>query len=130
MILPFVREILADAEKSSAFQRAATLLKARAGRTRVSGLTATAKALHFALLRRATGKPLLLVVANNRAAEELLGVLQSVADLTGAARPESVVMLPAFDVLPFENLSPHPEIQEERATTLWKIASGEVEIVI
>src|SRR5207237_10014874 len=52
------------------------------------------------------------------------------ADLTVAARPESVVMLPAFDVLPFENLSPHPEIQEERATALWKIASGEVEIVI
>ncbi|MCU1305862.1 MAG: transcription-repair coupling factor (mfd) [Acidobacteriaceae bacterium] len=130
MILPFVREILADAEKSSAFQRAATLLKARAGRTRVSGLTPTAKALHLALLHRAVGKPLLVVVPNNRAAEDLLPVLQSVAELSGAARPDAIVMLPAFDVLPFENLSPHPEIQEERATALWKIASGEVEIVI
>src|SRR4051812_31703916 len=130
MILPFVREILADAEKSTAFQRAAALLKARAGRIRVSGLTSTGKALHLALLRRAVSKPLLVIVANNRAGEELLPVLRSFCDLTGAARPDAVVMLPAYDVLPFENLSPHPEIQEERATTLWKIASGEVEIVI
>src|SRR5437879_562910 len=130
MILPFVREILADAEKSSAFQRAATLLKARAGRTRVSGLTPTAKALHLALLHRAVGKPLLVVVPNNRAAEDLVPVLQSVAELTGAARPDGVVMLPAYDVLPFENMSPHPEIQEERATALWKIVTGGVSIVV
>ncbi|MCU1283708.1 MAG: transcription-repair coupling factor (mfd) [Acidobacteriales bacterium] len=130
MILPFVREILADAEKSTAFQRAAALLKARAGRIRVSGLTSTGKALHLALLRRAISKPLLVIVANNRGGEELLPVLQSFCDLTGAAHPDAVAMLPAYDVLPYENLSPHPEIQEERATTLWKIASNEVEIVI
>ena len=33
-------------------------------------------------------------------------------------------------MLPFENQSPHPEIQESRATALWKIATGEAEIVI
>ncbi len=38
--------------------------------------------------------------------------------------------LPARDVLPFQNLSPHPEIQEERATALWKIATGRASIVI
>src|SRR5436190_12558566 len=102
MILPFVREILADAEKSSAFQRAATLLKARAGRIRVSGLTSTAKCVHLPLLHRATGKPLLVLVANNPAGEELLPVLQSFAELTGAATPDAIVMLPAYDVLPFE----------------------------
>src|SRR4051812_34808693 len=130
MILPFVREILADAEKSTAFQRAATLLKSRAGRTSVSGLTATAKGLYLPLLHRATGKPLIVVVANNRAAEDLLPLVQAFADLTGAAKPSSVVLLPAHDVLPFENQTPHPEIQESRATALWKIVTGEAEIVI
>ncbi|MGH9567491.1 MAG: transcription-repair coupling factor, partial [Candidatus Angelobacter sp.] len=38
--------------------------------------------------------------------------------------------LPGYDVLPFENMSPHPEIQEERATALWKIVSGAASIVI
>jgi transcription-repair coupling factor (superfamily II helicase) len=47
-----------------------------------------------------------------------------------SAEPESIVTLPTRDVLPFQNLSPHPEIQEERAAALWKIASGAVSIVI
>ena len=35
-----------------------------------------------------------------------------------------------YDVLPFENMSPHPDIQEERATALWKIATNAASIVI
>ena len=31
---------------------------------------------------------------------------------------------------PFENLSPHPEIQEARATALWKIATGAADIIV
>src|SRR5438132_6330081 len=60
----------------------------------------------------------------------MLPVLQSFCELTGAADPNSVVGLPARDVLPFQNLSPHPEIQEERATALWKIATGAASLVV
>jgi transcription-repair coupling factor (superfamily II helicase) len=130
MILPFVRELLADAEAASSFQRAASHLKAGAGRLRVSGLTPTARALHYALLHRASARPLLLVVSDNRMAEELLPLLQSLCEMTGAAEPESVAFLPARDVLPFENLSPHPEIQAIRARALWRIASGTASLVI
>ena len=55
--------------------------------------------------------------------------MRSLAELTGAVSPESVVGLPTCDVLPFENLSPHPEIQEARATALWKIATGAASVV-
>ncbi len=130
MILPFVRELLADAEATSGFQRAATHLKGGAGRIRVSGLTPTARALHYALLHRASARPLLLVVSDNRTAEELLPLLQSLCEMTGAATPDSVAYLPARDVLPFENLSPHPEIQEMRARALWRIASGTASLVV
>jgi len=130
MILPFVRELLADAEATSSFQRAATHLKGGAGRIRVSGLTPTARALHYALLHRASARPLLLVVSDNRMAEELLPLLQSLCEMTGAAAPDSVAYLPARDVLPFENLSPHPEIQEVRARALWRIASGTASLVV
>src|SRR5207248_1026061 len=50
--------------------------------------------------------------------------------LTGAADPETIVALPTRDVLPFQNLSPHPELQEERAVALWKIATGAVSIIV
>ena len=130
MVLPFVRELLADLEKSPAFQRTASHLKSRAGRRRVSGLTNSAKALHLPLLAAAAGAPLIVIVESNRAADEMLPILQSMADLTGAVNPKQILKLPAHDVLPFENLSPHPEIQEERATVLWKIATGAASIVI
>ena len=75
-------------------------------------------------------RPLILVVNDNRAMEELVPVLHGFCELTAACDPDSVVSLPSRDVLPFQNLSPHPEIQEERATALWKIATGEASIVV
>ena len=130
MILPFVREIFADVEKSPAFLRAVAQVKGGAGRTRVSGLTPTGKALFYSLLQRATSRPLVVVVSDNRAMDDLLAVVRSLAELTGAVSPESVLGLPAYDVLPFENQSPHPEIQEARATALWKIATAAANVVI
>jgi len=59
-----------------------------------------------------------------------LPVLQGFAELTGALDPDAIVTLPTRDVLPYQNLSPHPEIQEERATALWKIATGAASIVV
>ena len=50
-------------------------------------------------------------------------------DLTAALQAETVLRLPAHDVLPFENLSPHPEIQEQRAATLWKIATNQARLI-
>src|SRR5213082_485160 len=118
MILPFVREFFADVERSPAFARAVAHLKTSpageggretaAGRISVSGLTLTAKALHIALLP----------------------VVQAFSELTGAASPDAVLHLPALDVLPYENLSPHPDVQERRAITLARIAAGDAAIVI
>src|SRR5882762_11361694 len=130
MLLPFVRELFAEVEQLPAFTRAASHLRESAGRMSVTGLSTAAKALIIILLRRTVERPFVLLVADNRAAEELLPVLRAFCELTGAADPDSVVSLPARDVLPFQNLSPHPEIQEERATALWKIATGRAAIVV
>src|SRR5712664_4068696 len=130
MLLPFVRELFADVELLPAFTRAASHLRERAERIRVTGLSPAAKTLITVLLRRAVERPFVLVVADNRTAEELEPVLRAFCELTQAADPDSVVSLPARDVLPFQNLSPHPEIQEERATALWKIATGRASIVV
>ena len=121
MILPFVRELLADMEHSVAFERVRRHLSAGSGRRCVSGLTFTARALYLPLFARAAQAPALVLVADNKAAETLHAAVLAACELTGALKPESVLRLPAHDVLPFENLSPHPEIQETRAATLWKI---------
>ena len=133
MILPFVRELLADLENSVPFDRVRRHLSAGSGRRRVSGLTFTARALYLPLFVRAANAPSLILVADNKAAEALHAAILSACELTGALAPESVLRFPAHDVLPFENLSPHPEIQETRAATLWKIcqtAAGTAPLVI
>ncbi len=130
MILPFVRELLADLERSSSFEQARRHLALARGRRRVSGLTSTARALYLPLFARAANVPVVIVVADNKAADTLQISLRAGCELTGAIAPERVLKLPAHDVLPFENLSPHPEVQEQRAATLWKMATGAASIVI
>src|SRR5712692_6485954 len=130
MVLPFVRDLFSDVEKLSAFSRVASHLKEGTIRIGVSGLTPTAKALLLVLLQKTAGRPFIVVVADNRAMEEFVPMLQAFCELSGGADPDSVVALPSPDVLPFQNLSPHPEIQEERAVALWKIAAGAVSIVV
>src|ERR1700759_5727811 len=129
MLLPFVRELFTDVEHLPAFTRVASHLKEGTGRMRVTGLTPTAKALLLVLWQRAARRPTILVVNANRTVEDFIPVLRGFCELTGASDPDSVISLPGRDVLPFQNLSPHPELQEERATALWKIATGGAAIV-
>ncbi len=130
MILPFVRELLADLEHSSSFEQARRHLALARGRRRVSGLTSTARALYLPLFARAAQVPTVVLVADNKAADAMHLALLAGCELTGAIPADRVLRLPAHDVLPFENLSPHPDIQEQRAKTLWKIATGEASIVV
>ncbi|MGA7342546.1 MAG: transcription-repair coupling factor [Terracidiphilus sp.] len=130
MILPFVREIFAELEHSPGFERVRRHLGLGTGRRRVSGLTATARALYVPLLARAAKQTVIVVVADNKTAEALEPTLKAGCELTGAIDPARVVRLPAHDVLPFENLSPHPDVQEQRATALWKLSTGAVDILI
>jgi transcription-repair coupling factor (superfamily II helicase) len=96
----------------------------------VSGLTATARSLYVPLLAHAARQPVILIVADNKAAEALEPTLRAGCELTGAIDPNRVVRFPAHDVLPFENLSPHPDVQEQRAAALWKLSTGAVSILI
>jgi len=130
MLLPFVRDLFTDVEHLPTFTRVTSHLKEGTGRIRVSGLIPTAKALLLVLFQRAAQRPLIFVVNDNRAVEDLIPVLRGFAELTAACHPDSIISLPARDVLPFQNLSPHPELQEERATALWKIATGAANIVV
>jgi transcription-repair coupling factor (superfamily II helicase) len=130
MILPFVREVFAELEHSSAFERVQRHLSLGTGRRRVSGLTSTARSLYLPLLVRAAHQPVIVVVADNKAAEALEPALRAGCELTGAIDPGRVVRFPAHDVLPFENLSPHPDVQEQRAAALWKLATGAASVLI
>src|SRR2546423_1272030 len=118
MVLSFVRDFFADVEKLPAFSRVTSHLRGNTGRIRVSGLTPPAKALLLAQLQKTSGRPLIAVVRNNEEADDLLPVLRAFCELVAGPSADAVVSLPTRDVLPFQSLSPHPELQEQRAIAL------------
>ncbi len=130
MILPFVREIFAELEATDGFEQVRRHLERGMGRRRVSGLTATARALVVPLFARAAKMPVIVVVPDNKAAEALETALRAGCELTGTVDAKNLARLPAHDVLPFENMSPHPDIQEQRAAVLWKFVTGSVTLLI
>ncbi len=100
----------------------------RFGILRLSGLTLTAKAVYAALLYKETRRPMVIVTDGNKQAEALFPTLRTFCDLFDCGT--TPLLLPAIDVLPGQNLSPHAEILSSRAATLDKLAHGKGGILV
>ena len=129
MIHPSVRDLFLDLGKHPSFQEALRRL-ASGGTASLSGLTTTAKALYAVLLSQSSQRPLIIVVDGNKQAEVLYETLHTFFSLLAAEDRNGPQLLPALDVLPLQNLSPHAEIAEERAIGLWRLATQKVPITI
>jgi transcription-repair coupling factor (superfamily II helicase) len=129
LIHPAVRDLFQDLGKHAGFQEAVRRIQ-KGGRTSLSGLTTTAKAVYSALLWQLTGRPLVIVVDGNKQAEALSEALQTFFSMLAGEERNSPLLLPALDVMPLQNQSPHAEICEERAIGLWRLATQRVPITI
>ncbi|MBZ5723856.1 MAG: transcription-repair coupling factor [Acidobacteriia bacterium] len=103
---------------------------AAGGNASLSGLTTTAKALYAVLLAQSSPRSLIIVVDGNKQAEALFEGVNTFFSLLLAEDRSAPQLLPALDVLPLQNLSPHAEICEQRAVGLWRLATGRVPITI
>ena len=130
MILPFVREIFAELEHTPGFERVRRHLSLAAGRSRVSGLTATARALYLPLLARAAKQPSSSWSPTTRPPSRWNPSSRPAASSPAPSIPTASSACPPTMCCPFENLSPHPDVQEQRAAALWKLATGAVSILI
>jgi transcription-repair coupling factor (superfamily II helicase) len=129
---PATRELLQSAARQQNFQVLLQhLTRGERGPFAVSGLVTTAKALYLVLLYQATEKPLLVLVDGNKQAETLLESVEVFFDMLFEGRDLPVPQLvPALDVLPHQRLSPHSEIAEKRAVSLWRLSAQKVPITI
>ncbi|MBZ5695073.1 MAG: transcription-repair coupling factor [Acidobacteriia bacterium] len=130
MILPLVSELLARIARRPAVEEACELLRHKTGEARLAGATDPAKALLAPLILAELGRPAILVVESNQRAEALLEPLRWFYRAVTGKPGRRVAHLPAHDVLPYENRSPHAEISEARAVSLWRFAAGEVDLLI
>lgn len=132
MTHPAVRDLFHTLNRHDSFQELlAKLVRHEAGPFALSGLTPAAKALYLVLAWQALEKPLLVLADGNQRAELLTELCEAFFDLL-VGRPEAghPQLLPAWDVLPGQRLSPHTEIAEQRAIGLWRMATGGAPITI
>ena len=93
------------------------------------GLQDVAKALVAAYVAHELRRPAFFVTRDNRRAEDLSESLRFFSQIFPGANG-GVAVLPAFDSLPWDQQSPHADILERRAATLYRLANGEVSLVI
>jgi transcription-repair coupling factor (superfamily II helicase) len=129
LIHPLVRDLFLDLGRHPAFQDAVRRVNA-GGAAALSGLTLTAKAVYSVLLWQVSNRPLIIVVDGNKQAEALSECVATFFTMLVGAEHAGPQLLPALDVLPLQNLSPHAELCEQRSIGLWSLAAGRAPITV
>ncbi|MEZ5399127.1 MAG: transcription-repair coupling factor [Bryobacteraceae bacterium] len=136
MTHPAVREALQSLARHPAFQDLARRLPAALAREEtprfsLAGLHPTAKAIYLALLWQIVERPMIVVTDGSRQAEILTELVQTFFSMLVVHKePRRPQMIPALDVIPGQNLSPHNEIAEQRAVGLYRLARGTAPITV
>jgi transcription-repair coupling factor (superfamily II helicase) len=129
MILPAVRERLERLLRLPSLEGTLAEVRSSANLVSLSGLQDAAKALVAAYLSHELRRPAYFVTDSNRRAESLAGSLRFFFQIF-PGHTGGVAILPAFDSLPWDSQSAHADILERRAATLYRLANGEVSLVI
>src|SRR5207253_6494893 len=129
MILPAVRGRLEALTGHAAMEGPLAALRSGANHISITGLHDVAKALVAAYLTHALRRPAFFVTDSNRRAEALAETLRFFSGVFPGATG-GVATLAAFDRLPWESQSPHADILERRDATLFRVADGQISLVI
>ncbi|MBZ5544997.1 MAG: transcription-repair coupling factor [Acidobacteriia bacterium] len=131
--MPELRSLLQAVFDHPAFRAACAAAETRPAGEQpgltLSGLTSAAKALVAAGLAHQVARPLIVLTADNEAADRLRRTAATVLEWLEPGTGATVNVLPAVDSAPYEGRSPHPEISERRAVALWNLARGRTRIL-
>jgi transcription-repair coupling factor (superfamily II helicase) len=129
MILPVVRERFEALLRQPALQGLVSALQGGAKVAGCVGLTELAKAIAVAYVTSQLRRPAFLIVNSNKKAEAIAETVRFCFSVFPGSTG-GVAVLPAFDTYPWESRSPHADILERRAATLYRLAAGETSLVI
>lgn len=128
---PVIRDLFLELGRTPAVRELLQALRANAPLLALHGLTRSAKALYLVLLWQAMERPMLVLADSSKTAEALAETIETFFQLLVPHRAGGrTQLLPAFDVLPGQGLSPHNEIKEQRAVSLWRMAAGKASITV
>src|SRR6202008_1814527 len=129
MILPAVRERLETVLRHPSLEGALAALRAGGQHISISGLHDVAKALVAAYIAHELRRPAFFVTDSNKRAEALADTLLFFSTVFPSTLG-GVATLPAFDTLPWQSQSPHADILERRAATLFRLTAGQISLLV
>ena len=129
MILPVVRERFEALLRQPALEGVVSALQGGGKAVGCVGLTELAKAMAVAYITSQLRRPAFLIVDSNKKAEAIAETVRFCFSVFPGATG-GVAVLPAFDTFPWESRSPHADILERRAATLYRLAAAETSLVI
>jgi transcription-repair coupling factor (superfamily II helicase) len=131
--MPDLRSLLNPILDHAAFRGALEALTAELSEARppvtVSGLTSSAKALVVAGVAYQLARPVVVLTSDNETAANLQRTTSTFFAWLEPLSNPAVLTLPALDCSPYQGHSPHAEILEQRAVTLWNVARGRTRIL-
>src|ERR1700694_594236 len=129
MILPAVRERLESVLRHPSMDGAIAALRAGGQHVSLAGLHDVAKALVAAYITYELRRPAFFIADSNRRAEALAETLRFFSTIFPSSLG-GVATLPAFDTLPWQSQSPHADILELRAATLFRLTDGQISLLV
>src|SRR6267142_2387852 len=96
----------------------------------VSGLSGSGRALFIAGLWQSLRRPLIVVTPQDRGVEALATDLSYFHSELNSSAANRVCPFPAWETDPYAGLTPHADVQQARATTLWRMRNKQVDIVV
>ena len=121
---PFAR--VPDGAAFQALERAAG---SHDGRVALTGLHGPARAVALTLLLARRRARALVVVPDDARMSDWSRDLAAAAALTGRD-PRGILLFPALDADPYDDIPPHPEVTRERVRALGRLARGEVDVLL
>ncbi|MFB3923838.1 MAG: transcription-repair coupling factor [Terriglobia bacterium] len=129
--MPSLQSLIQPVFNHGAFQAACGTVRENApAQIAISGLTGAAKALVVAGLAHEANRPIVVVTADNEAADRLRRSAATFLDWLEPGSGPAVSVLPEVDCTPYEGRSPHADISERRAVALWSLARGLTRVLL
>ncbi|MGA9056387.1 MAG: transcription-repair coupling factor [Terriglobia bacterium] len=131
--MPNSQSLLHPILEHAAFRSALRALTADSSAARspvtISGLTSSTKALVVAGVAHKLSRPVVVLTSDNETAAHLQRTTSTFCAWLEPLSSPAVLTLPALDCSPYEGRSPHAEILEQRAVTLWNVARGRTRVL-
>lgn len=96
----------------------------------LTGLTPSAKPAYLAVLHRVLNQPILYVGLDNQRLEEFRQATCFFHRMLSNKDDEAVAVFPALEPGSHSGFSPHAEVLEQRALTLWRLFQNRVDILL